>query len=39
LLKGGEKMPIHDPLTSVKYAHIKTTDEIETVISEIIKNA
>ena len=39
LLKGGEKMPIHDPLTSVKYAHIKTTGEIETVISEIIKNA
>lgn len=39
LLKGGEKMPIHDPLTSVKYAHIKTTDEIETVISEIKKNA
>jgi quercetin dioxygenase-like cupin family protein len=32
-------MPIHDPLTSVKYAHIKTTGEIETVISEIIKNA
>lgn len=32
-------MPIHDPLTSIKYAHIKTTDEIETVISEIIKNA
>ena len=39
LLKGGEKMPIHDPLTSVKYAPIKTTDEIETVISEIKKNS
>lgn len=32
-------MPIYDPLTSIKYAPIKTTDEIETVISEIKKNA